>query len=77
MSEQQQTFGQKTVRVSFNPSKFPEVDLIKELAAQLIDQLQVGRTTTDIGEKKRLYSEAITSIQGGCMWGVSAATYEE
>lgn len=69
------TFGQKQVGFSFNPSGNPEVGIIKELAAGLIDQLDVARNTTTDPNKKRLYSEAITNIETGCMFGVKAATW--
>ncbi len=69
------TFGQKQVGVRFNPSGNPEVDIIKEISASLIDQLDVARKTTTDPDKKRLYSEAITNIETGCMFGVKAATW--
>lgn len=37
MNNKQLTYGQKMVGVSFNPSALPEVDRVKQLAAELID----------------------------------------
>lgn len=72
---QELTFGQRQVGVKFNPSGNPEVDIIKEIAASLIDQLDVARKTTNDPEKKRLYSEAITLAETASMFGVKAATW--
>lgn len=37
--EQELTFGQKAVGVNFNPSRFPEVDKVKQSVADAIDVL--------------------------------------
>ena len=73
----EQTFGQKQVGLTFNTSNNPEVDVIKTIAAQLIDQLDIARRTTTDSDKKRLYSEAITNVETGCMFGVKAATWSK
>lgn len=70
------TFGMKAVGLTFNHSGMTEVDLIKRACADLIDQLHTARQTTESGDKKRMYSEAITAIQTGQMWGVKAATWQ-
>ena len=70
------TFGEKACGITFNPSQIPEVDIIKTACAGLIDLLHDGRCITDNADKKRMYSEAITAIQTGQMWGVKAATWQ-
>lgn len=70
------TFGEKAVGISFNPGKNAEVELIKRRCADLIDDLNNSRTETDSGDKKRMYSQAITDIQAGQMWAVKAATWQ-
>lgn len=73
---QELTFGMKAVGLTFNPGGHPEVDAIKKVCASLIDDLHNSRQATDSGDKKRMYSEAITAIQTGQMWGVKAATWQ-
>lgn len=75
ITERQLTFGEKSVRASFNPSKFPKVDKIKQLAAALIDELDMQRSTVS-GEKAALYTLGIRAAEVASMRGVSAATYE-
>jgi hypothetical protein len=70
------SFGEKAVGLTFNPSNNSEVDVIKQTCAALIDQLHLGRNETNSPEKSRMYSEAITAIQTGQMWGVKAATWK-
>jgi hypothetical protein len=70
------TFGEKAVGLSFNPGGHSEVDDIKRRCADLIDTLDANRNATENGDKKRMYSEAITNIQTGQMWGVKAATWQ-
>ncbi len=73
---QELSFGQKAVGLTFNPGGHSEVNSIKEKCAALIDDLNDARQGTDSGDKKRMYSEAITAIQTGQMWGVKAATWQ-
>lgn len=70
------TFGEKAVGLTFNPGGHTEVDSIKKQCAVLIDSLNDARNATDSSDKKRMYSEAITNIQTGQMWGVKAATWQ-
>lgn len=70
------TFGEKACGVTFNPGGHPEVDAIKKSCAALVDQLNDARNATESGDKKRMYSHAITMIQDGQMWGVKAATWQ-
>jgi len=70
------SFGEKAVGMTFNPGNNPEVDHIKGYCADIIEILNNARVNTTNNEKKRMYSEAITNIQTGQMWGVKAATWQ-
>lgn len=73
--ERELSFGEKAVGLSFNPGGNEEVQRVKSAMASLIDLLDVMRKSTDEGEKKRLYSIAITEAQSAQMWAVKAITY--
>lgn len=70
------TFGMKAVGLTFNPSNSPEVDRVKRLYADIIDDCNDARSATDDPEKKRLYSVAITEAQTAQMWAVKAITWQ-
>lgn len=72
-----QSFGEKAVGLSFNPSGDDAVNQAKNLYAQIIDQLNNLRSTTESGEVKRLCSAAITEAQGAQMWAVKAITWKD
>jgi hypothetical protein len=74
-SERELTFGEKAVGLTFNPSDDPAVDACKRHFAEVIDQLNDLRDATTSGERKRMYSHAITLAQGAQMWGVKAITW--
>lgn len=69
------SFGGKAVGLKFNPSADPSVEEIKLQAADLINTLHTLRLSTEDGEKKRMYSVAITEVQTGQMWAVKAVTW--
>lgn len=73
----EQTFGQKAVGLSFNPSNDNEVDKCKRTFADAIDQLNDLRNKTTSSEVKRMCSVAITEAQTAQMWGVKAITWKE
>lgn len=87
MSENQ-TLGEKRVRISFNPSLESTVDRIKNKTAELIDLMQALRNDEVVkpenaspeafrensGEKLRLIALAQTAYEEAAMWGVKAAT---
>lgn len=77
MIEQQMTFGQKAVGVSFNPSNDNAVDRCKQLVANSIDQLHAIRENSTSGEVKRMCSVAITEFQTAQMWAVKAITWKD
>jgi hypothetical protein len=74
------TLGERRVRANFNPSAAPQVERLKRMAADFIDecaamrQLAVGRDTADAIEIQRLLSLAQTHIEDAAMWAVKAAT---
>lgn len=71
------TKGEMRVGVSFNPSKNPMVDEIKQTAAGLIDRIEeISTMNSDEldGERARLKALAQTAIEEGAMWAVKAAT---
>lgn len=69
------TFGEKAVGLTFNPGNNPEVDACKKAFAAIIDNLdrlrKVEGTTPD---KARLLSVAITEAQTAQMWAVKGIT---
>ena len=72
----EQTFGQKAVGLSFNPSNDSSVDNLKRLYAEIIDSLNDFRNSGS-PEQKRLASIAITEAQGAQMWAVKAVTWKD
>jgi len=79
-----QTYGEKAVGLSFNPSNDSAVDRIKRLYAQIIDELDgLRKTPVDAAgnptgaEAKRLASIAIAEAQGAQMWAVKAITWRD
>lgn len=75
MSEQ--TYGQKAVGLSFNPSGNDAVGEAKQSYANVIDQMSELRNTSTSPEQKRLASVAITEAQGAQMWAVKALTWKD
>lgn len=69
------SFGGKAVGLKFNPSNDVHVDNVKVKCAELINSLHKCRNETEDGEKKRMYSVAITEIQTAQMWAVKAITW--
>jgi hypothetical protein len=73
------TFGQKAVGITFNPGGLEQVNNIKALCADVIDELDRQRTKAkeeNNGEKIAQFTLAIRDIQSGQMWGVKAATWQ-
>ena len=74
-----QSFGEKAVGLSFNPSASDDVSALKRDYANLIDRLnnlRLDQGDTD-PEVKRMLSVAITEAQTSQMWAVKAVTWEE
>jgi hypothetical protein len=70
-----QTFGERAVGYSFNPSGSSAVDELKACAASFIDSCHALREVSEDPEVKRMYSIAITEAQTAQMWSVKAATW--
>lgn len=75
MTGREMTFGEKACGVSFNPGNNPHVDAIKKSFAEIVDDLNLLRETTDNAEIKRMLSVAITEAQTAQMWAVKAVTW--
>lgn len=74
----EQTYGEKAVGLSFNPSGDSAVDEIKGLYAKIIDKMADLRA--DAGhspDQGRLASIAITEAQSAQMWAVKALTWKD
>ncbi len=76
MEQREQTFGEKAVGLSFNPSNDSAVDRLKRAYAAIIDEMHELRASAS-GEAARLASVAITEAQGAQMWAVKAVTWKD
>jgi hypothetical protein len=68
------SYGERAVGLSFNPSGNEGVERIKRLYAEIIDFCNDARTHA-LGEQARLFSVAITEAQAAQMWAVKAITW--
>lgn len=76
--EEELTFGEKAVGLTFNPSGGYAVAQCKRGFATLIDQMNDFRNAPGTTpEAKRLASIAITEAQGAQMWAVKALTWRD
>jgi len=81
MNEREQTYGEKAVGLSFNPSGMGDVDKLKKLYAEIIDHMDdfrkgyIARKDPKEAEIIRLCSIAITEAQTAQMWAVKAVTF--
>ena len=73
----QQTFGQKAVGLSFNPSGDDAVAQCKQRFADAIDQMNDLRNSTLSNEAARTASIAITEMQTAHIWAVKALTWKD
>jgi hypothetical protein len=73
--DKEQTFGERAVGLSFNPSGNDLVTHLKAEAAEFIDTCAAQRGNATDPEVKRMYSVAITEAQTAQMWAVKAATW--
>ena len=72
----QQTFGEKAVGLSFNPSGSDLVARCKRNYAVAIDAMNDLRNRTQDPEVKRMASLAITDAQAAQMWAIKALTWK-
>lgn len=70
-----QTYGEKAVGLTFNPSSNPTVITLKKNLVDFIDQCNSNRASATDPEVKRMYSVAITEAQTAQMWAVKASTW--
>lgn len=77
MENQTLTYGQKAVGLSFNPSGDPEVTKIKQLYADIIDNMHNLRQKSFSPEVKRYCSTAITQAEIAQMVAVKALTWKD
>jgi hypothetical protein len=70
------TYGERAVGLKFNPGGKSDVDKIKRLSADLIDELYRQMMQKDNIESKLQFQLAIRRIQEGQMWGVKGSTWE-
>ncbi len=77
-TEREQTYGEKAVGLTFNPSGMGDVDKLKQLYAEIIDHMddfRKGYIERKESEMIRLCSIAITEAQTAQMWAVKAVTF--
>jgi hypothetical protein len=73
----EQTYGEKAVGLSFNPSGDDAVTNIKKAFAAAIDLIQEERAKdTTPSEKGAMLTLAIREAQSAQMWAVKAVTWE-
>jgi hypothetical protein len=77
MIQQELSFGEKAVGLTFNPSGDPAVHACKRVLADVIDQMHELRLTSGSPDQVRLASVAITELQGAQMWAVKALTWKD
>ena len=71
------TLGESRVLVTYNqdPVHLDNIAKIRELSAELINFLnehKMARPVPVDGEQARVYSNAMTEIEGACMWAIKA-----
>lgn len=71
------TFGQKAVGLTFNPSWDENVQKIKEAYASIIDMLNERRALETSPDAKRHLSVAITDAETAQMRAVKAITWRD
>lgn len=82
MDSQELTFGGKAVGLTFNPSNNEQIDRIKKLYANIIDEL-AGPSGENLGSngetsiKGRILGRAVNDAIGAQMWAVKAITLPE
>lgn len=68
-----QTYGEYLVGLSFNPSGSPEVEMVKQTTADMIDELyELSQARDQPGAREA--SIAITNFEQAAMWAVKAFT---
>ena len=76
MEDQDLTFGEKAVGLTFNPGNNKDVDKCKQAFSNIIDNMHDLRESTHEYEVKRMCSLAIIEAQTAQMWAVKAITWK-
>jgi len=74
-TENQLTFGEQAVGLTFNPGGSEDVNACKKEFAAVIDRMEKLRTTSNNEQVRRMASVAITEAQTAQMWAVKAITW--
>ena len=77
LDQDQLTYGEKAVGLTFDPSNDENVQKCKVAFAGIIDNLNRLRELSHDAEVKRMVSVAITEAQTAQMWAVKAITWKE
>ena len=77
MEQKPQTFGEKAVGLSFNPSANKDVEYVKAIFAKAIELLNDLRNNTESYEARMAASKAIAEAQTAQMWAVKAITWTD
>ena len=72
-----QTFGQRAVGLSFNPSGDDAVAACKQEFATVVDRMNDLRDSTPSPEVMRMAAIAINEAQTAQMWAVKALTWKD
>jgi hypothetical protein len=75
--DQELSYGEKAVGLTFNPGNNKDVDKCKLAFANIIDNMNDLRNSTYDAEVKRMCSVAITEAQTAQMWAVKAITWKK
>jgi len=76
LDQDELTYGEKAVGLTFNPSNDESVQKCKVAFAGIIDNLNRLRELSHDAEVKRMVSVAITETQTAQMWAVKAITWK-
>lgn len=73
-SPKELTYGQLAVGVTFNPSRNPQVDQVKQQCADLIDTVYQTKLNSSSGLQADECEDAIKALKTAQMWVVKAIT---
>ena len=76
LDQDQLTYGEKAVGLTFNPSNDDDVHKCKRAFALIIDNLNFLRESTENPDVIRMASIAISKAQTAQMWAVKAITWK-
>lgn len=77
MNGENLTFGEKAVGKTFNPSGDGGVNNVKQLSADIINQMHTLRCNSTSTEQQDLAEIAIRKAQEAQMWAVKAITWKD